>query len=134
MCYIPFLHSSADRVHLFFISCPSHKTSFPPLWPQWLSGKESACNAGDTGDAGLIPGLGRAPGKGNGNPLQYSCLGNPMDRGAWQAIVHGFTKHWTRLSTHTCISLDTTGKARSMEHNLGTAGIRATRTFGFWIS
>ena len=57
-----------------------------------------------------------------------------MDRGAWQAIVHGFTKHWTRLSTHTCISLDTTGKARSMEHNLGTAGIRATRTFGFWIS
>ena len=54
--------------------------------PWWLSGKESACNVGDTG---LIPGSGRCPGGGNGNPLQYSCLGNPVDRGAWQAIVHG---------------------------------------------
>ena len=51
--------------------------------------KESVCNAGDTGDAGLIPGLGRSPGEGNGNPLQYSCLENPMDRGAWWATVHG---------------------------------------------
>ena len=52
-------------------------------------GKESACNAGDPGS---IPGLGRSPGEGNGNPLQYSCLGNPMDRGAWQATVHGVPK------------------------------------------
>ena len=44
------------------------------------------------GDAGLIPGLGRSPGKESDNPLQYSCLGNPMDRGAWQATVHGVTK------------------------------------------
>ena len=44
------------------------------------------------GDMGLIPGLGRYPGGGNSNPLQYSCLGNPMDRGAWQATVHGVTK------------------------------------------
>ena len=51
--------------------------------PQWLSGKESACNAGDAGDMGLMPGLGRSPGGENGNPLQYSCLENPMDRGAW---------------------------------------------------
>ena len=43
-------------------------------------------------DVGLIPGLGRSSGEGNGNPLQYSCLGNPMDRGAWQAIAHGVTK------------------------------------------
>ena len=50
-----------------------------------------------TGDAGLIPGLGRSPGEGNGNPLQYSCLGNPMDRGAWQAIVHRVAQSWTRL-------------------------------------
>ena len=50
------------------------------------------------GDADLIPGLGQSPGVGNGNPLQYSCLGNPMDRGAWQIIVHGLTKTWTRLS------------------------------------
>ena len=49
-------------------------------------------NAGDTGDADLIPGSRRSPGEGNGNPLQYSCLANPMDRGAWQAIVHGVTR------------------------------------------
>ena len=46
----------------------------------------------NTGDSGLIPELGRSPGKGNGNPLQYSCLRNPMDRGAWWAIAHGITK------------------------------------------
>ena len=51
--------------------------------------KESACNAGDLG---LIPGSGRLPREGNGNPLQYSCLENPMDRGAWQATVHGVSK------------------------------------------
>ena len=59
-------------------------------------GKESACNGGDLG---LIPRLGRSTGEGNGNPLQYSCLENPMDRGAWQARVHGVTKSWTWLST-----------------------------------
>ena len=52
-------------------------------------GKESACNAGDPG---LIPGLGRSPGEENGHPLQYSCLENSMDRGAWQAKVYGVTK------------------------------------------
>ena len=57
--------------------------------PQWLSGKESACNAGDLG---LIPGSGRSPGEGNGNPLQYFYLENPMDRGAWQAIVYRVAK------------------------------------------
>ena len=45
--------------------------------------------SGNAGDTGLVPGLGRSPGEGNGKPLQYSCLGNPMDRGAWWAIVHG---------------------------------------------
>ena len=63
--------------------------------PWWLSGKESTCQAGDKGS---IPGSGRCPGEGNGNPLQYLCLGNPMDRGAWQATVHGVTKSQTRLS------------------------------------
>ena len=48
----------------------------------------------DAGDVGLIPGSGRSPGEGNGNPLLYSCLGNPMDRGAWQATVHGVAKSW----------------------------------------
>ena len=55
-------------------------------------GKPSAYNAGDPGS---IPGLGRSPGEGNGNPLQYSCLDNPMDGGAWQVIVHGVAKSWT---------------------------------------
>ena len=56
--------------------------------PCWLSGKESACKAGAAGDAGLIPASGRFPVGGYGNPLQYSCLENPMDRGAWQATVY----------------------------------------------
>ena len=59
------------------------------------NGKESA------GDLGLIPGLGRSPGEGNGNPLQYSCLENPMDRGAWWATVHRVAKSQTRLSNFT---------------------------------
>ena len=61
------------------------------------SGKESACNAGDTGNEGSIPGSGRSPGIGNGNPLQYSCLENSMDSGAWKATVHMVTKSWTQL-------------------------------------
>ena len=52
------------------------------------------------GDVGLIPGLGRSPGEGNGNPLQYSCLGNPMDREAWQATVLGVAESRTRLSNN----------------------------------
>ena len=58
-------------------------------FPSWLSGKESAYNEGDVC---WVPRLGRSPGEGNGNPLQYPCLGNPMDRGAWWAAVHGVTK------------------------------------------
>ena len=60
-------------------------------------GEESACNAGDTGDAGSIPGMGRTPGGENGNPVQYSCLENAMDRGAWRATVHGVAKSQTQL-------------------------------------
>ena len=56
--------------------------------------KASAYNVGDLGS---IPGSGRSPGGGHGNPLQYSCLENPMDRGAWWATVHGVAKSWTRL-------------------------------------
>ena len=62
------------------------------LSPGVLDGKESVCN---TGDRGLIPGLGRSPGGGHGNALQDSCLENPMDRGAWWAMTHGVTKSWT---------------------------------------
>ena len=66
---------------------------------RWVNGgsdgKASVYNAGDLGSS---PGLGRSPGEGNGNPLQYCGLENPMDRGAWYATVYGVTKSWTRLS------------------------------------
>ena len=68
--------------------------------PWWLSGNVFACSAGDPS---LIPGSGRSPGEGNGNLLQYSCLENPMERGAWQATVHGVTKNQTRLSDFTSL-------------------------------
>ena len=64
-------------------------------FPSSLAGKESTCNAGDLG---LIPRLGRSPGGGHGNPSQYSCLENPMDRGAWQAIIHEVAKSRTQLN------------------------------------
>ena len=63
--------------------------------PGGSDSKASACNVGDLGS---IPGLGRSPGEGNGNPLQYSCLENSMDGGAWWATVHGVTKSGTQLS------------------------------------
>ena len=66
--------------------------------PQWFSSKESTCNAGDRGDMSSIPGVGRPSGGGKDNPLQYSHLGNPMDRGTWQATVHRVPKSQTRLS------------------------------------
>ena len=64
-------------------------------FPGATSGKEPVSNEGDIRDSGLIPGLGRFPGGGHGNPLQYPCLENPMNRGAWQATVHGITKSQT---------------------------------------
>ena len=64
-------------------------------FPGGLDGKESACNARDLGS---IPRSGRSSGEGNGNPLQYSCLENLMDRGAWQATVHGIARSQTQLS------------------------------------
>ena len=87
----------------------------------------------NVGDLNLIPGLGRSPGEGNGNPLQFSCLENSMDRGAWKAAVHGVAKSWTQLSDwahiHTCIrdsclrsykeSSKPTGKRKLEEHSGG---------------
>ena len=66
-------------------------------FPGGSDGKESTCNAGDLAS---IPESGRPPGEGNGKPLQYSCLENSMDRGAWRATVHGVTKRWTQLSDY----------------------------------
>ena len=62
-----------------------------------LVGKNLPANAGDLRGSGLIPGSGRSPGRGNGNPLQCSCLKNPMDRGAWRAMLHWVAKSQTRL-------------------------------------
>ena len=78
--------------------------------PWWLSSKESTCNSGDTS---LMLGLGRPPGEGNGNPLQYSCLANPMDRGFWRDTVHGVTKESDmtyQLNHHHISNSSTLGK------------------------
>ena len=68
--------------------------------PRWLSGKEPATRAGDVRNVGSIPGLGRSPGAGHGNPLQYSCLRNPMDGGAWWTTVPGVVKSQIQLGLH----------------------------------
>ena len=70
---------------------------------KFLGGLDSKVSVYNAGDPGSSPGLGRSPGEGNGNPLQYYCLENPMDRGAWQAAVYGVTKSWTRLSDFTSL-------------------------------
>ena len=85
----------------------AHTHTHTHTLPRWSNGKESTCVQARThainppassGDAGLIPGSGRSPGEGNGNPLQYSCLENAMERGAWWATVHGVTESQTRLT------------------------------------
>ena len=92
--------------------------------PKWLSGKESACQVGDTDS---IPGSGRFPGEGNGNPLQYSCQGNPMDRGvgAGGVTVHGVTKSWTPLSNWTAAAATWWGK--DFPHPTTLRGERGSR-------
>ena len=80
--------------------------------------KNLPASAGDGRDTGSIPRLGRSPGGGHGNPLQYSCLENPMDRGAWQATIHGVTKKsdMTEATSHACSSfLNIHGKSKSLE-------------------
>ena len=80
--------------------------------------KNPPASAGDIKDVGLIPGSGRSPGGGHGNSLQYSCLENPMDRGAWQATIHGVTKKsdMTEATSHACSSfLNIHGKSKSLE-------------------
>ena len=72
--------------------------NLPAMWESpGLVLKNLPANAGDIGDVGLILGLGRSPGGGHGNPLQYSCLENPMDGGAWWATVHSVAQSWTQL-------------------------------------
>ena len=75
-------------------SCPKLMNTFQAFGTFLVAqkAKNPPANAGDTGDAGSIPELGQSPGEGNVSPLQYSCLENPMDRGAWRATVHGVAK------------------------------------------
>ena len=87
------------------------RITLPEVWmgfPGGSVGKESACNAGDAGDTGLTPGSGRSPGGGHGHPLQYSCLENPMGRGAWSAMVHRVTNRETCLKPWIIVSVDKT--------------------------
>ena len=95
ICYSELL----DVAHCIYLNIPMSsehtlictKTTFIRL-PWQLRGKESVCDAGDMGDAGSISGLGRSLGRGNYKPLQYTCLGNPMDRGARWVTVQGVAK------------------------------------------
>ena len=82
--------------------------SFLPSFPGGSVVKDPSAKAGD---AGLIPGLGRSLEERNGNPLQYSCLGNPMDRGAWRAAIHGVTKSWTQWLNNNYILIVNRAKA-----------------------
>ena len=86
-------HRSVCKAVIEIYTTPTSQTL--KSFPGGSDSGESACNAGDPG---LIPGSGRSPGKGHGNPLQYSCLENSMDRGTWQATVWGVTKNKTQLS------------------------------------
>ena len=95
-----FPDSLTNETHYFKLLCQSYFTWASQLV---LVVKKPPANAGDTRDAGLIPGSGRSPGEGNGNPLQYSCLENLMDREVRRATVHRVTRRWIRLkqlSTH----------------------------------
>ena len=73
----------------------------PDGYPDVASGNNPPASVRDARDVGSIPGLGRSPGEGNSNPLQYSCLENPMDRGAWRATVHGVAESDTTVTEHT---------------------------------
>ena len=98
LCYC---HHPLDQTLLDYKSIPTADFVPVSLSSSTVRGsvaKKSTCNSGDIGHLGLIPGLGRSPGGRNGNPLQYSCLGNPMDRGAWRAADQRVTKSQARLS------------------------------------
>ena len=98
------------------------------LW--WLSGKESACNAGDAGDSGSIPRLGRSPREEHDNPLQYSCLENPMDRGAWQAKGLPRVRHdW---SVWACTHENDIVKSSTVVMNLSVSLCNSVTFFFLW--
>ena len=91
-----------SRISTFFL----FTTGYYATWG-FPGGSDVKASAHNVGDLGSIPGLGRFPGEGNGNPLQYSCLENPMGGGAWWATVHWVAKSWTRLSDFTLLHYST---------------------------
>ena len=102
------IHSFSE--YLFILVCvPDGEGSFSKQQPCCVGFpgsslvKNPPANAGDSGDTRCSPGWERSPGGGNGNPLQHSCLGNHMDRGAWKATIHGVTESWTQLSDWACM-------------------------------
>ena len=104
----PIAHPDLYATNFHFVQMPDLGVSYSSSLglPGGANGKELVANAGDTRDVGSIPGSGRSPAGRHGNPLQYSCLENPMDRKAWRATVHRVTKSQTRLqrlSTRACI-------------------------------
>ena len=94
MCTSPLVSLNILSFSLFFSNLYYRVPTMSWVFPGGSDSKESTCTAEDPD---LIPGSGRSPAEGNGNPLQYSCLENPIDRGAWQATVHRITKSPTRL-------------------------------------
>ena len=98
---------------------------------QWLNGKESACNAGDTDS---ISKLGRSPGGGHGNSLQYSYLENPMDRGAWQPTVHGVPKiqTWLKWLSMHGVYVQAPGQKRGNDLGFDMTLPRSWGSLGFW--
>ena len=94
-------HSNILHFILFFFSIPHEKFRkniyIPWGFPGCSVGKDPVCNAGDTGVMGSVPGLWRSPAAGHRNPPQYSCMENPMDRGAWRTLVPGAAESWTQL-------------------------------------
>ena len=93
---IVYLEISHDNIIII-----GYSSWFDDVLYLYPGGSDSKASAWSAGDPGSTPGLGRSPGEGNGNPLQYSCLENSMDWGAWKATVHGVAKSWTRLSNIT---------------------------------
>ena len=85
------INLSILSIFLIQVFCWLYIVNYSPSWG-FLHSSVSKASVGNAGDLGSIPGSGRSPGEGNGNPLQYSCLENPMDRGAWRATVHWVTK------------------------------------------
>ena len=102
LCWIIFANICIFSSNILFRTRALLFINKTDLYFQWgfqvvLVVKNLPANAGDSREVRSIPGLGRSPGEGNGNLLQYSCLGNPMDRGVWETIVHGIAKSWTQL-------------------------------------